>query len=67
MSAIPDSVQTVAIKTAEKKIETISEHLLNMSYQVLDAGCKSYCSEQYEVAFLDLLVANQGSPMLVKN
>jgi hypothetical protein len=67
MSGILDVVPGVTIKTAEKKIETISEHLMNMNLQVRDAGHKSHRGEQYELAFYALLKANKGSPALVEN
>jgi uncharacterized membrane protein YgcG len=66
MSAIPDSEDGVVMKAVEKKVTSISEHLLNMNNQVRDAGHKTNRSEQYELAFFALLRTNEGSHGLMK-
>ena len=62
---LADVVDEVTIKIPTSQPKTVSEHLYAAFEAVDAAGHKTNKAQHYEIAFLELTLANKGSPELV--
>ena len=62
---LADVIESVTIKVPTTKPNTVSEHLLASFEAVEAAGHKTNKAQHYEIAFLELTLANKDSAELV--